>query len=291
LDPLLSRLPWPFGRRVEERRIGPLRALRMARLWGGRELLAVHCYAVGDTLVDTGLACYASEVATFARARGATRALLTHHHEDHCGAAARLLADGMAVYSSSPTAHLVGAGFPIRFYQHVLWGKAPPAALSPLSAAEVALGPYQAQVVPAPGHCADQVALYVPAQGWLFSGDAFLDEQVKIFRRDEDFAASVATLERFLTLDFDALYCAHRPRPQGGKEAIRRKLAWFRELEERVRMLASRGLSPRAIAKQLPQPRRSSALALLALGDVSVENLVRSILFGPRRRRELLATP
>ncbi|MFT3764417.1 MAG: MBL fold metallo-hydrolase [Minicystis sp.] len=289
LDPLLSRLAWPFGRRVEVLDVGPVRALRMARLWGGRELLAVHCFAVGDTLVDAGLACYADDVAAFARDRRASRAVVTHHHEDHVGAAARLVAGGVAVHAAEPTARLVRDGLPIRFYQHLIWGKAPPARLAPLAGEEVALGPHVARVVPAPGHCADQIALHVPAEGWLFSGDAFLGEHVKAFRRDEDFAGIVATLERFLALDFDALFCAHRPRPTGGKAAVARKLAAMREVEAQVRALAARGLPPRAIARALPQPRRGFTLGALALGDVSVENLVRSILHGPRPRREVQA--
>jgi glyoxylase-like metal-dependent hydrolase (beta-lactamase superfamily II) len=289
LDPVLARLPWPFGRRVEAVTVGPVRALRMARLWGGRELMAVHCFAVGDTLVDAGLACYAGDVLRFAHEGGVRRALVTHHHEDHVGGAAGLVAEGVAVHGPERTARLVREGFPVRFYQHVLWGKAPSATLRPFEGDEVALGPYVARVVPAPGHCDDQVALHVPAEGWLFSGDAFLHERVKIFRRDEDFAATVATLERFLTLDFDALFCAHRPLPTGGRAAIGRKLAWLREVEGKVRTLHARGWSARAIARELPQPTRGSALGALALGDVSVENLVRSILYGPRPRREARA--
>jgi glyoxylase-like metal-dependent hydrolase (beta-lactamase superfamily II) len=289
LHPLLRRLSWPHGRRVEAVALGPVRALRMARLWGGRELIAVHCFAVGDTLVDAGLACYAPEVLAFAREGRAARVLVTHHHEDHVGAAAHLVAQGISVHGPERTARLVREGLPIRFYQHVLWGDAPPVDLQPFEGGEVALGPHVARVVPAPGHCADQVALHVPAEGWLFSGDAFLDERVKVFRRDEDFAATVATLERFLALDFDALYCAHDPRPTKGKEAVRSKLQWLRDLEGRVRDLAARGLDPRAIARQMPGPRRAALLGALVLGDVSVENMVRSILHGPRPRREIAA--
>ncbi len=266
--------------------MGPLRALRMARLWGGRELLAVHCYAVGDTLVDAGLACYGEEIAAFARDRGVSRAVITHHHEDHTGGAARLVREGVALHGTEPTGRLVERGFPIRFYQHLLWGKAPPARIARLGGTTTLLGPHVAHVVPAPGHCQDQIALHVPEEGWLFSGDAFIDERVKLFRRDEDFAQTVATLERFLTLDFEVLFCAHRPRPVGGKAAIARKLAWLRDAEGRVRALAARGMEPRAIAGELPQPRRSGLLGVMAMGDVSVENMVRSILHGPRLRRE-----
>lgn len=287
LDPLFRRVPWPFGRRVEEVSFGPVRALRMARLWGGQELLAVHCFAVGDTLVDAGLACYAPEVLAFANAGNVRRALVTHHHEDHVGGASHLAASGVALFGPAGTARLLEESLPIRFYQHVLWGDAPAAPLTPFGSDTVSLGPYVAHVVPAPGHCVDQVVLHVPAEGWLFSGDVYLDERVKMFRRDEDFAATMATLERLLALDFDALFCAHRPRPRQGKLALARKLEWLREIEGTVRDLEARGMSPRAIAKRLPRARRGALLAALVVGDVSAENLVRSILFGPTPRREI----
>src|SRR3954470_15121012 len=156
LDPVLRRVPWPFGRRVEEVTVGPVRALRMARLWGGRELLAVHCFAVGDTLVDAGLACYAPDVVAFAKASGVTRALVTHHHEDHVGGASGLLARGVSVHGPERTTRLCRGRLPLRFYQHVIWGDAPPATVEPFEAAEVALGRHVAHVVPAPGHCVDQ---------------------------------------------------------------------------------------------------------------------------------------
>ncbi len=290
VDPLLARVPWPFGRHVEAVTVGPVRALRMARRWGGRTLMAVHCYVVGDTLIDAGLACYASDVLAFAREGGVRRALVTHHHEDHVGGASALVAEGVDVRAPALTARLVREPLPVRFYQHVLWGRAPAVSLRGFEGDAVALGPYEARVVAAPGHCDDQVVLHVPSQGWLFSGDAFLDERVKVFRRDEDFAATVATLERLCALDFDALFCAHRPRATGGREALRRKLAWMREVEGLVRRRHVEGATVKAIARELPQVRRGALLDLLALGDVSVENMVRAVLEGPRPRREVRRT-
>jgi hypothetical protein len=37
----------------------------------------------------------------------------------------------------------------------------------------------------------------------------------------------------------------------------------------------------------MPGPRRAALMRALVLGDVSVENMVRSILHGPRPRREI----
>jgi glyoxylase-like metal-dependent hydrolase (beta-lactamase superfamily II) len=127
----------------------------------------------------------------------------------------------------------------------------------------------------------------VPSEGWLFSGDAFIHERVKVFRRDEDFARTVATLERLAALDFDVLLCAHRPRLQGGRAALVQKLDWLRSLESKVRDLHARGFESREIVKRLALGTRHPFFQI-AFGDVSSANLVRSILRGPEPRREVV---
>jgi glyoxylase-like metal-dependent hydrolase (beta-lactamase superfamily II) len=258
----------------------------MARSYFGRELLPVHCFAVGDTLVDSGLASAAEPVARFARDAGIREVLLTHHHEDHSGNAARLAGQGVRVLASSATAPVLERGFPIRFYQHVLWGAAAKVQATPFATTRARLGHLDADVIPTPGHCDDQVAFHVPSEGWLFSGDAFLHERVRVFRRDEDFAGTIATLERLAALDFDVLFCAHRPRLTGGREAIRAKLDWLHGIEDRVRRLRAGGARVREIAKRL-ELGPGHPFFRLTFGDVSGANMVRSILFGPTPRPEL----
>ena len=80
------------------------------------------------------------------------------------------------------------------------------------------------KVLQVPGHCEDQVAFLLPDRGALFSGDAFLYEQPRVFRADEDFHASVESLEALLQEDFEHLCCAHRPRLHVGKHALQQKL-------------------------------------------------------------------
>lgn len=289
LDPVFARTPFPWSERFETERVGGVQTLRMARLYGGHELMGVYCYAIGDTLVDTGLACYAPQMRQYVSENGIRRALVTHHHEDHAGNAATLRAAGVEVCSSGDCCALLRDDLPIRFYEHMAWGKMRPAEVSPLGA-RVALGPYEADVVPAPGHCHDQVVFHVASEGWLFSGDAFIHERVKIFRRDEDFAASLVTLAHLVTLDFDTLFCAHRPRFTGGKAALQQKLEWLRHLEGEVKRLHAQGLSVRETARRLDlvlsRPMARS-FAWLTVGDATPENVVRSILHGPRQRAEV----
>jgi glyoxylase-like metal-dependent hydrolase (beta-lactamase superfamily II) len=281
LDPFWARAPFPYRRSFSVGRFATLQVVRMARRYLGRELLPVHCYAVGDTLVDTGLACCGDELAAVVAASGIRRAVLTHHHEDHAGNAARLRAAGLEVLAGAATRARVAHDAPIRFYQHLIWGKCPPAAVDELPA-RVRIGPHDAEAIPAPGHCPDQLVFFVAEEGWLFAGDAFLSERVKVFRRDEDFAATVATVRRLLRLDFDALLCAHKPRFTGGRRALQAKLEWLLELEGEVRRRHAAGDPPARIARACVRPPWLAAV--LTAGDASADNLVHAILHGPRPR-------
>lgn len=263
---------------------GPVRALRQGRRVLGLlpALLDVRCYAVDGLLIDSGLHSFRSQVLAFSQAEQVGQAVLTHHHEDHSGNAAALIAVDVPVRASAATCERVARGFAIRPYQHLLWGQAPRAQALPIDAS-IETHRYRFQILPAPGHCDDQIVLFEPSQGWLFTGDAFLGEFVKNFRRDEDFAKTVESLRRLCALPFDALYCAHKPVPSAGKEALQRKLQLFLDIEGQVRSLHARGLPLRQIAKQVLGGERLFLYAL-TLGDVSKYNLVRAIVHGPRLR-------
>jgi len=286
LDPFWRHFPFPAGHTFESTAFEDATVLRMARTYRGQEIVPVFSYIIGETLVDTGISSVGDEVVAAASRANVSRVVLTHHHEDHSGNAARLASSGAEVFATSPGVKLLANDLPRRFYQHVLWGEADPVEAREVPTV-VPLGRFDAYVVPASGHSVDQLALHVPERGWLLSGDAFVAEKIKVFRGDEDFYDSCLTLERFLTLDFDALLCAHRPRFTGGKAAIRAKLAWLRELEGRVKDSRAKGRSVRRIVRELGiEP--SSAFYTLTFGDVTTANLVRAILDGPKPRVELV---
>lgn len=261
---------------------GPVTALRQGRPIPvlGRALIEVRCYAVDGLLIDAGLASRRDAVLDFAKARGVRRAVLTHHHEDHTGNAKALDDLGVAVHASGETAKMLRRGWSLAPYQHVFWGTAPRADARPCDGAVFETERHRFEVIAAPGHCDDQVVLYEAREGWLFSGDAFLASRIKFFRRDEDFARSLASLRRLCALPFDALFCAHRPVPKGGREALQRKLDQFVSLEAEVRHHYAKGLSLREITRRVLGPEEAFMWSI-TLGDVSKRNVVRSILYGP----------
>lgn len=271
---------------MELEEYGPVQALHHGNKLCGvfKPVMTVRCYTVDGLMIDSGLSSARKKVLEWAAQRRVHQAVLTHHHEDHSGGAAQLKRAGLTVRASEQTQDWVTRGFAIRFYQKVVWGPAQPTGLDTLGSV-LETENHRFQVLPAPGHCDDQVVLFEPDQGWLFSGDAFLATRVKYFRADEDFAATVESLRRLCKLDFDSLFCAHRPVPSGGLEALRQKLQYLLELEGEVRELYGRGISTREIRRRLlgPEPW---LIYLASLGDLCKENLVRSILFGPRARAD-----
>lgn len=266
-------------------RYGPVTALKHGRAlpFFGQPLMSVRCYAFDGLLIDTGLYSKRAAILAFAREHRVGRCAITHHHEDHSNNAVTLKAAGIDVHAAAPTGALVKRGFATWPYQWLVWGRARPTALAPLPEV-VETEHHRLDVLTAPGHCDDQVVFFERAQGWLFSGDAFLGEKIKLFRGDEDFDRTVETTRRLAALDFDALYCAHRPVPTGGRAAMARKLQHLEDLGGQARALAAQGLSEAEITRRL-LGRDSALVRLLTFGDASRRNLIRAILRGPVPRR------
>ncbi|MEO1082714.1 MAG: MBL fold metallo-hydrolase [Acidobacteriota bacterium] len=288
LDPFWSRFPWPDRTVVDEASVGPVKRFRLCRSFFGRRMMATHCYALGDTLIDTGFPSAADAVLQIAERSGLRRVVLTHHHEDHAGGIAALVKAGFEVSAGELTCRLLAHDLPLPFYQHMAWGRTRPVHLEPDRSPTVRIGDYEADVIDAPGHAVDQRVFHVAEEGWLFSGDVFIHERVKVFRRDEDFAASIESLRRLVALDFDALFCGHRPVSTGGPAALQRKLEWLLEVEDGVRRLDAEGQPLDQIVKRL-RLERSAGFRRISMGDASAHNMVRSILNGPTQRAEVKA--
>lgn len=243
----------------------------------GRPMMTALCYAVQDTLIDTGPFHNRKEVLEMARRYSPGKVLLTHYHEDHSGNAAAIRADlGIKVYGHALTAQKLSRPYKIFPYQHLMWGPTTPLPVVTLDG-PLEEGKLRFEPIHTPGHSKDHLCYLVADEGWLFSGDLYLSSQIKYFRADERIDDQIRSLRLVMKLDFDSLFCAHHPRPTKGKTFIAAKLQYLEDLYGAVAALARKGLDASAIMRELKlmEDRR---IKWLCFGNVSMKNLVRSVI-------------
>lgn len=243
----------------------------------GRPIMTVFFFVIKDLMIDTGLRHMRSETINIACRNNIRNILLTHYHEDHSGNAAVISkTTGSRVYAHPLTARKLHSGYRIFPYQHLMWGKADPV--------EVRYAPdlwegqgFCLEPVLTPGHSPDHLCYYDRKNGRLFSGDLYLSARIKYFRADEHISQQITSLKKVLSLDFDALFCAHRPMARHGKAAIAKKLQYLEDFYGRVSALAEQGLDEKAIMHRL-KLKEQYFIKWMCFGNVSMKNMVRSVI-------------
>ncbi|XP_004344268.2 hypothetical protein CAOG_06647 [Capsaspora owczarzaki ATCC 30864] len=282
-------------------------------LFPGRINTTVCMFRTGSTLIDCGppnqwspVKAYLTSVQTSAQglAPGGSAVqpvkelLITHHHEDHSGNAARIKRDFPSISIRAPktSLKLLTEGFEVQMYRRLVWGKPPTVdvhgsfdAILADSASSASVPPpairptigHDLSIVPvaAPGHCSDMTVMFDPARGHLFSGDLFVTSKPLMMRNDEDVNDEIASLRRVLSLDWNTLFCAHRGFVSDGKKLLQQRLDHFLEMRAKATELNHQGLSHRAIASKLFG--KEEALYYLSRGHFSKKHLVEGLLSAP----------
>ena len=234
-------------------------------------------YRLGESVIDTGPPNQWFRVRRFLRERSVRRVLITHHHEDHSGNGARLQRFMNAeVYVPPQGVARVRAGFPLRPYQHVIWG-APDRFVPTAMPSQIDAGDgHRLEAIATPGHSPDMTCYLESNHGWLFTGDLYIASKPRLLRADESLHEQIESLRRVLKLEFATLFCAHRGIVLDGPDAIRTKLDYLISLRDEVRELWRGGRSVREITRILLG--REGLLSLLTLFHFSKRNLVRACL-------------
>ena len=234
-------------------------------------------YRLGSTLVDTGPPNQWLVVRRFLEERDVERVLVTHHHEDHSGNAARLKQEMHAeVFVPRTGLELMDRGFRLRPYQRLIWG-APDRLKARATPDETILQDgSRLRAIFAPGHSPDMTCYLEPDHGWLFTGDLYIASKPRFMRVDEDVDEQIDSLRRVLDLEFETLFCAHRGVVTDGRRAIRAKLDYLVSLREEVRQLHDGGRSIGGITRMLLG--REGLMSLASFYHFSKRNLVRGCL-------------
>jgi glyoxylase-like metal-dependent hydrolase (beta-lactamase superfamily II) len=254
---------------------GEIVHFRLSRTALGRPLFWTGAYLVDGLLLDCGPPATARELLHALGGRQVDGLVLTHHHEDHVGAAPLLhAARGLVPRVHRDGLPLLEHGFVQEGYRRLVWGRAPRFRAEALGD-EVEGRSVRFRVVHTPGHSLDHVCLFEAERGWLFTGDLFLAERLRYLRSDEELDRLISSLEAAARLPVREVFCAHRGPVRGGVEALRRKAEHLRALRERVLDLVGQGLPEAEVARRAIGPE--GLMTWFSLGRFSVRNFVRSI--------------
>lgn len=256
---------------------GPVQGFEVAVAPFGKPIKSVYLYVVDSILVDTGPHHLRKKVGSMVESSKVSSILLTHHHEDHSGNAALLKNRFSApVYLHPYGVNKLSNGFNILPYQHILFGKSPrldaQACPEVIESNNICL-----RAVHTPGHSKDHTVYYAEKEGWLFSGDLYVGERIQFFRVDEQIGQQIDSLRRIAELDFDVLFCAHRPSIKNGRSLIVRKLNYLQSFSQQVLHLYQKGIGETEIIKQL-QVKNDLPVRLFTMGNACFSHMVRSSL-------------
>ncbi len=260
---------------------GPIDGLKVGRFGLGLNMKAV-CYRIGRTLIDTGPPNQWRAVRRFVQEQaekpGLDRVLLTHHHEDHAGNAARVqeLLD-VPVYAPAASRELLQDGYPQDTYRWVVWGRPRPVETEPVPDELTLADDTPLRTIPAPGYSDDMVCYLATDYGFLFAGDLYIVRRPQYLRADANAPLLIDSLHDVLEHDFQTLFCGHQGVVEAGRQALSDKAKYMEALRGVVqRRNRYDKLGVQEIADEILG--REGLLYWVSGGDFAKRNLIASFL-------------
>jgi endoribonuclease LACTB2 len=255
---------------------GPITRLHVGRSILGRPLRTVEAYLLDGVLIDSGPPATARELVRWCATRGLRQVVNTHHHEDHSGGNRALHRElGVGVAAPAQAVPLLRAFPRLEPYRRIVWGQPQDVEAVPLGTT-VETERYRLEVIETPGHTPDHVCFFEPSQGWLFSGDLFIHERASYLSADEDAHEILTSLRRAKTLRPRLMMCSHAGIVTDPCQALRHKISFWDDIDERARALRDRGLATEEITQRLLGPEGPPSW--LSRGRFSKKNLIDSLL-------------
>jgi len=256
----------------------PVTSIHMTSRFLGIPLFKVHAFFVDGLLIDTG---FSNGQKQFLKACDELPTLCTivntHHHEDHTGNNFWMTKKyGLLPLAHPKTSSYMEAPFRwVRFYRRIVWG-CPPSSETAQVDSEIRTSRYCFLVIPTPGHADDHICLYEPNEGWLFSGDLFIGEQLRYLRDDEDIYSVIDSLKRIANLHVKRMFCSFSGSIDRPKDAIHQKIDYLENLKKEVEKGLRQGLSAQEIRRKLLGG--VDRYRLVTAGQISKQNLINAFL-------------
>ncbi len=256
---------------------GPVKGFEVGIAPLKKPIKSVYLYHIDSILIDTGPYHLRNKVSSMVCCSDVTSILLTHHHEDHSGNAGLLKELCSAtVYLHPYGVSKLSKGFNILPYQHILFGK-PPRFLAEICPEIIETENITLNPLHTPGHSKDHTVYHAEKEGWLFSGDLYVGEKIQFFRVDEKIDQQIDSLKKIVELDFDILFCSHRPNMTDGPTRIKRKLDYLVSFHQQVIEFHQKGMGEQEIIKRL-RVKNDLPVKLFTMGNACFSHMVRSSL-------------
>jgi glyoxylase-like metal-dependent hydrolase (beta-lactamase superfamily II) len=256
---------------------GPIIAIRMTRRILGIPLFKVYAFFIDGLLIDTGFANGRKKFIKFCDRLRPAIVVNTHHHEDHTGNNYWITKK----YNFLPLAHPKTSSYMkdpsqwIPIYRRFTCGTPLPSETGKLGS-EIRTPQFRFLVIPTPGHTDDHICLYEPNEGWLFSGDLFIGEQLGYSREGEDIYAVLNSLKSVVALNPKRMFCSFSGKVDHPEPAIHKKIEYLENLRDQVEKRFQQGLSPEEIRRKLLG--RGDRFRFLTGGQISKQNLINAFL-------------
>jgi glyoxylase-like metal-dependent hydrolase (beta-lactamase superfamily II) len=238
-------------------------------------------YWVDGLLIDTGCAHTARQLGATLKGWQVDTVVNTHSHEDHIGANATVQEMHSCPIQAHPDALPILKNprlQPLQPYRRLYWGWPKPSQGQAIGD-QVETPHFLFKVIETPGHSPDHICLFEPAQGWLFSGDAYVGGKDRALRQGYDIQGIIASLKKLAELPVQRIFSGSGSIRTEGARHLQAKIDYLENLGERIQELHRQGLSERRIRRTLFG--REVSLTYLTLGHFSGLRLIRSYLAGP----------
>lgn len=251
----------------------------MGKEINGKVLYSMTVYYVNGLLIDTGPYSVKAEAKNLFQNLPIEKVVNTHHHEDHIGNNFYFQEKGIPIFAHELAVPLINepSQWTSRLlnYQKLVWGT-PPASNCSALGDSIESQKYRFKVIHTPGHSPDHISLLEEKNGWLFTGDMFLGEKVKLLRRDENVHVSIASLTKLLDYEFDTMFCCSGRVFDHAKQRIDDKLSWWNDLHQQTLQMRDQGYDATVIRDKLLGDE--NIFAQSTEGDISKLNLIHSFL-------------
>jgi glyoxylase-like metal-dependent hydrolase (beta-lactamase superfamily II) len=170
----------------------------------------------------------------------------------------------------------------VPFYRRLVWGCPHPSETGDVDS-KIQTGKFYFRVIPTPGHTDDHICFYEPNEGWLFSGDLFINEEIRYVTKNEDIYSTLDSLKRVASLRPKKMFCSFSGVIDQPEEALDRKIEFLENLKNGVEKGFEQGLRPREIQRKLLG--MGDRFSFITAGQISKQNLINAFL-KPKRSEE-----